>query len=503
MKIIDIAICVDNVDPMGIGRIRFVRYNDYVGEKEKSLDYEKWDDRDQFIALPFLPSNINFIPEIGQAVKIINYDTSTETVNQEYIAGPFGTMFDYNSQTFSQQIDNTSYGVATKHKSNIRNTTGQYINVKSENTFAKEKDFGLYGKFGSDVIFTENGLQLRGGKLLSKDAASAINRETMLTYPLMAKKSSRVYLKKFPKKMTLESKKTKETTVDSKDLKTIVEYEVDSLTNPTTVKFFVYRVLKPFGQKLKTNFFNENIELPLTAVKLINSDNTSSTPTYTTSVTSVDDSYKEIRHKIFDIHEKGLKGFDETSPLFTDEDIHPFYFRPTMSFKLLSPANVTEDTNKNKILNKVKILRAGPSSGLIWSTLNASPTSQTKEVVVDYLKTDENSPEQTFSTVASDKIYFLSTDTNEAQLTINFDALDKYEYTQEDYIKNIDPNTFATVRGENLVRILYAMHNVIFTHAHNLNKPIIGQPDYPQGEELKRLIQTLENDLLNKSIRIN
>ena len=40
-KIIDIAICVDNVDPKGIGRIRCVRYNDYVGEKEGALKYEK------------------------------------------------------------------------------------------------------------------------------------------------------------------------------------------------------------------------------------------------------------------------------------------------------------------------------------------------------------------------------------------------------------------------------------------------------------------------------
>ena len=46
MKIIDIGICVDNNDPKGIGRIRCVRYNDYVGEKEGALKYEKWDDKE-------------------------------------------------------------------------------------------------------------------------------------------------------------------------------------------------------------------------------------------------------------------------------------------------------------------------------------------------------------------------------------------------------------------------------------------------------------------------
>ena len=53
MKIIDIAICVDNVDPKGIGRIRCVGYNDYVGEKERAVNYVEWDDKDPFVALPF------------------------------------------------------------------------------------------------------------------------------------------------------------------------------------------------------------------------------------------------------------------------------------------------------------------------------------------------------------------------------------------------------------------------------------------------------------------
>ena len=85
MKIIDIGICIDNVDPKGMGRIRCVRYSDYVGEKEKALTYEAWGKNDLFVAIPFLPTNINFIPEINQAVKILNYNTDKSNTNQEYI----------------------------------------------------------------------------------------------------------------------------------------------------------------------------------------------------------------------------------------------------------------------------------------------------------------------------------------------------------------------------------------------------------------------------------
>lgn len=505
MKIIDIAICVDNVDPKGMGRIRCVRYNDYVGEKENSLKYEKWSQNDPFIASPFLPNNINFIPENGQSVKILNYNTDNENINLEYIAGPFTTQYDFNGQTFSQQIENTTYGVATKHRAEIINPNGQFVKNKSENTFAKDKDFAIYGKYGSDVLFTENGLQLRGGKLLSKEAASYLNRETMLTYPLMADKSSRIYLKKFPKKMTLSNKKVKKSEVEIKNIKTIVEYDIEgTLSNVTGVTFNVYTVKNEYGNTFKTNFFTENTSIPMSSVKLINVDNTNSSATYRESVSSVDDAYKEIRDTIFSIHDKGLS---ELNTLYDNqEERHPIFFRPKIGGILRSAGiNVSEENTKKTILNKISVSRVGPTSGLIFSATKVSPKVTTKEYLQESLNLIQNSPEQTFATVTSDRIYFLSTDlgSNESNKPINFKSLNKYDFTQEDYIKNIEPNTFSTVRGENLLTLLRSMIQVIFTHRHNPLKPIIGQPDYADGEELKKLYKTVENDILNKSIRIN
>ena len=34
MKIIDIGICVDNNDPKGLGRIRYIRYLDWIAQKD-------------------------------------------------------------------------------------------------------------------------------------------------------------------------------------------------------------------------------------------------------------------------------------------------------------------------------------------------------------------------------------------------------------------------------------------------------------------------------------
>jgi hypothetical protein len=96
----------------------------------------------------------------------------------------------------------------------------------------------------------------------------------------------------------------------------------------------------------------------------------------------------------------------------------------------------------------------------------------------------------------------LSTDTNESNLSVNFNELDKYELNQEDYIQRIEPNTYSLVRGENLLNLIYAMINVMTTHVHNINSPYARQ-DYAAHNKLMELFEKMENDLLNKSIRIN
>lgn len=499
MKIVDIAICVNNIDPKGMGRIRCIRYNDYVGEKEKAMSYEEWDDKDPFIASPFLPTNLNLIPEIGQAVKVLNFNTEKETVNQEYIAGPFTTMYDFNSQTFSQQIENTTYGVAVKHKPDIRNKNGEYINKKSVGSFAKESDYGLYGKYGSDIIFTENGLILRGGKLTTKENATPKKREQMISYPMMSKNSAKIQLKKFPEKLTSKKEPGKKEVTESKDLNHVVEYEIVGLNGTQNINFYVYKIVKTFGQTYKTNFFSENSPLIVSTYKLINLDNSNSTPTFIVSGVSIDDVQKEIRDKIHTLHDESLNSINS---LYPKDDLHPFYFRPSELFKNLTASNSTEQQNKTNILNKVRVSTVGPSSGLVWSISRFTPPVKPVDIIKDIF--NQEPKEQTFGSITSDKVYMLSTDTNISEdKKISFDDLDKYEYSQEDYIKKIEPNTYATVRGENLLRVLYSIINVIFTHKHNINKPINEQTTYEDGIALEKLLKTLENDILNKSIRIN
>jgi hypothetical protein len=169
----------------------------------------------------------------------------------------------------------------------------------------------------------------------------------------------------------------------------------------------------------------------------------------------------------------------------------------------MSPLDLVEKNKKSDILNKIKVFTLGPKSGLIWSQTQLTAPTKTQKVKTPFLKTITSSPEQTFATLRSDMLYLLSTDTNEAGKSINFNNLNKYEYTQEDYVKNIEPNTFATVRGENLIKVLQQIILVLFNHEHNVTGPFVDNLEFEESVQLKELLKTLENDILNKSIRIN
>jgi hypothetical protein len=507
MKIIDIGICINNNDPKGLGRIRCVRFSDYVSEKERAGNYEPFSDNDIFVANPFLPTNINFVPEIDQAVKIINYNTEKENVNQEYISGPFTTVHNFNDQSFSPQTSETTYGNTIKSKPDIFDRNENYRKKSSEGSSAKKTDYGIYGKYGSDLIFTENGLQLRGGKLLSKERAKPKDREDIYSFPIMSKKSSVLTLKKFPNKMELKKTQTTVETAEVKDLNHLIEYNMvdnegnTTLTNPYAVKFFVYKILKPYGDISKTNNFNENSTLPNNLLKLINleNDNFSATHQVVFNSTGFTDVAGEIRDFIYTLHENSLK---KINSLYDKSDLHPFYFRPKQDFITIT-GTTNEITYKKNILSSINIYGVGPKSGLLFSSNNILPIVKKNKIEKNIVNLDKNYGEQTFSSLKSDKIYFLSTDTNKTEKLVPFEKLDKYEYTQSDYIEKIDPNTYSTVRGENLVRIIEKIISVLFEHQHNVVGPMVKTDQFQSYVDLIKLIETMKNDLLNGSIRIN
>ena len=180
--------------------------------------------------------------------------------------------------------------------------------------------------------------------------------------------------------------------------------------------------------------------------------------------------------------------------------MHPFYFRCTKECKERDLANPFELTNRKTLLTNVTFGNR-IQQGIIFSKSSFDAPTVTSVTKKNVLEESGDNVEQTFATVKSDKIYLISTDTNEYNIPIDFTKIDKYEPTHENYIKDIEPNTYALVRGEVLIDVLQSMIRLITSHQHNLMGPLV-QTD-PSFVNLMKKITTLENDMLNKSIRTN
>jgi len=514
-RIIELGICIDNKDPLGLGRIRVQTFSGGAGPAAQAFKYEPWDEKDPFIALPFLPQNINYIPLEKQSVKIINYDPVKDIVNREYISGPFTTIHDFNNQVFSSQTKHTTYGGADKESPKIVNQNdGEIIDGFAKSSIAKYEDYAIYGKNGSDIILTENGVSIRGGKFLPKTMLNKIWTPNISNKPYMSEKSANLYLKKFDDLREEYYENVTEVVVESRSLKSIIEYDISKFDgSDSVINFYVY-LIKGATDSTKTAYGNiYNTDNPnLSTVPLYDNVTqlitTGSTYTFSFTVydllsNGVTGIYKKIRKTLKNIHTKlSLNHIDSSLP-FKDEDLHPFYFRPTVECATRTGLNQSEINNRVEIFNNIVVATGvGPKSGLVYSKYSLNPPIKTVTKNVRKVKITPRK-EQTYSALKSDKIYLLSTTstppTNE--LSIDNKKLNPYELTHENYTDDINPHTYATVRGDKLVELIESIVNLIYSHQHNVVGPPV--PTDPNYIRLQVLMSSIKKDILNDQIRIN
>ncbi len=496
MKIIDIGICIDNKDPRGFGRIRARNSEELDSTRANAIPYkDQWSKDDPFVYSPFLPNHINVIPQEQQAVKIVRYDDSKGLQNQEYIAGPFTTPHNFNYQNELSQLTETSLGQRGEKTPAIKSFTGDkkiyddgYLRPESVGSLPKIEDVSLNGNYGSDVILTEHGIQLRAGILIHKNNATKKQKEDLELYPMYSQKHSKLSLKKFPSTKKLDKQVIEETTIPSIDIKHVFEYDVDSLTAPTTITYSIYRIERNEGDKYKSDVFNINTELNNETSKLIHTETV--TLSSGTNDAKLQEAYIQIRDFISKLDTDKLI---DAVPGLNDEYAHPFYFRPKNTLRAKS--------NSNSFLQNIVHLDKTNGFGFLYSQSSPDVQPVTKKVERPYLK-KISEVDQSFAALTADKILYLSTSSLGADgKQIDFRALDKYEYSEEDYIMRIMPNTFSSVRGEKLIEILELITLILLNHVHGIVTP----PKYSQSviDELRKLISRAKLDMINSSIRIN
>lgn len=496
MKIIDIGIVLDNKDPRGFGRIRARNSEEQDSTRANAIPlWEQWTKDDPFVYSPFLPNHINIIPQVEQAVKIIRYDDGKALQNQEYIPGPYTTPHNFSYQNELTQLTETSLGQRGEKTPAIKSFTGDkkvfddgYLRPESVGTLPKIEDIGISGNYGSDMILTEHGVQLRAGKLLDKTSATKKQREDLELYPMYSKKQAKLSLKKFPNTVKLDKKVIEETTIPSVEIKHVFEYDVDSLTNPTVLTYSLYKIEQPEGDRYKSDVFTINTELGTETTKLIYSETI--TLTSSTTASKLQEAYIQIRDFVSKLDRDKM---NVTIPSLTEEYAHPLYFRPKN--------NLRSQATSSSFLENITYLDKTNGFGFLYSEKSSDIQPVVKKTEVPYLR-KVSEVDQSFAAITADQIMYLSTSSSGTSgKQVDFGALNKYEYTQEDYVMRILPNTFSTVRGEKLIEILDLISLILLNHVHGIATP----PKYFQStmDELRRLISRAKQDMVNNSIRIN
>jgi hypothetical protein len=502
MSTISIGICDDNIDPLGLGRIRFKSFSSNPGNIEGAFNYEKWDANDPFIALPLLPGSINHVPETGQTVQIFSYDPNKSLVNKAYIAGPFNSNFDFNNQTFSDGVSETTFGNASKKGPNVFLPDGTYVDKKAYGAFAKPEHHAIQGMYGSDVLFTDSGVTIRGGKFPTKEFANASDRKKLISQPIMSDNIATLSLKKFPKKLELVEEEEKTKKFKTGKLKYMVEYEIENFnfTGTTNINFDIYNTSNENDLFVIQNVKIDDVKITSGSTLTHVFSNFNELPnetghTFTVTVSGITQAYITVRDIIKGFNRYGFKHFNAMD---MEENVHPFYFRPKKVSAVTTLTGPSE-TNRETVFNKIDPFNR-ITKGMVFSKEDANIPFDDEVKKLTKLKETEEKQEQSFASLKGDLVYLLSTDANEIK-PINFKKLDKYENTHENYIEDIHPNTYAVVRGEILLDILSTMMDLLESHQHQPTEPLVkSDPNYVR---LQKQISTLANDLLNKSIRIN
>jgi hypothetical protein len=493
MQIISIGVVVDINDPRGFGRIRARDITETDSARADAIaNWEKWSKNDPFVYTPFLPNHINIIPQVQQSVKLVRYDNEKDLQNQEYVPGPYTTPHDFLGQDQESQLTETTFGARSKKTPAIKSFgTNQkvyddnYIRSESVATLPKLNDIALSGNYGSDLILTEQGLQLRAGKFIDKFTNNPKLKEDLKHYPTLSKKQAKVSLKKFPETLKLDYKEIEDSVIVRGDIMHVFEYDVDDITNPQTLTFKITKINRPEGDNYKTDIFNVNTEISDSVSTVIYE-----TPITLSSDNKIKEAYILIRDAISTLDREKMSTFSKTLP---DVESHPFYFRPSK--------NIRSYNESSSFLQNINYLDRTNGYGLVFSKNSLEPEVKPEIRKVPYLK-KLSDVDQTFAAVTSDFIFNISTQEPGIDgKKVNFTALDKYEFTQEDYIMRILPNTFSSVRGEKLIDLLELMAAMLLNHTHGIATP----PNYWEASKtrIEKLINSARTEMLNRSVRIN
>jgi len=517
-QIIFQATVEDSEDPAMLGRIRAVlTSNEEQAAITKGVNFnpdkEKWTSKDPFVYIPILPFFLSQTPKKQELINVIIQNKLYPLENKWYIQGPFSSPVLTFLEVSSSAQAKLAYGDRIIQANNIRDDNGNY-KLGTEGIYVKPGDVGIMGRGTSDLIFKENEVILRAGK---------VNSINPPTFPTINKNRGFLQLSYFNQNKELKETIEKTNVVEKPlKIKKLIIWNISNLENIN------------LNEDDTIGIFNGTVGL----YNLIPSEKTT---TKTFELDSINDLEvgKDFTGPIEEINFTELT-FNKTiliinnfiDSLFTrsikydnypvrDEnnfkDGFPFAVIPSKTTYMSGAFNYTPTTaeqifkkrNYNAIFDQIKIDN-NYNGFFIVSSNNSNlpeygtPSSLEKNDVKIY---DWKTNPKSYGILGSQKIYLLSQDSKSSRGFIDLQNT-IYGIEPENFLSGenaIDSKTFSTVRGEALVSLLSKIVSYLVSHVHNpVEKPdTVATGNGVTVEQLQKAINEANELILNQNIRIN
>jgi hypothetical protein len=510
------GVCIDNKDPLMLGRVRVepiiqniaAADKTYVGFDENSKTPEKngpWSPLDPFIYLPLLPYFVNQVPKPGESVMLFYYNTNIKTTkNKFYMIGTYSSPATINYENYSSSKTNLDSGSlnSTKNVPPIKNNNGTYKNESNKGVFAEPIDISLNGRNSADIILKEDELLLRAGKHKQFKTGEIPEADDSRAFLQLSKYYSKISYGEPTSKTRLVS--------NEKPIKYLVEYDVINPENQFsafTANLYIYALrTDEKAYKTLTSNFDYNSELDLTGstdgVRLIKMVN------FPVGL-NLNDLSNQINQRL-----KGIITDPKTSllnPNLALNEQFPFYYRPSkrlrdLTTNFVSTGDLIASANMALLQSLVKISATDITPGYSL-VLNAKLTPELPYDIVKDVSVPSNSEliNNSVALMGANQLFLLSHDSiipGKGKIDIPNTV---YGIDQPLVFDEIEPKTSSMVRGEELLELLDLLVRFCLTHVHPypLMPPSSVTLDGLSTDDLLAKMQEAYQKVLNSNIRIN
>jgi len=520
--------CIDNSDPLRIGRIRALDVE--LKEVDKTSEDPKlapWSVDDPHVYKSFLPYHINVVPRVDEMIFYFKQDSNRNNMDKIYC----GPVLSHPSYVKGEKYESAQ---VMTDKGKDGNQGEKYLlgdvnsdvplapDVAKKGVFPHPDDIAILGRENTEIVLgmreyvipsEESPLEgwypqilIRSGKF-KKVSDSQI--------PDRYDRPSSIQLNTFDKTYKNINRPVPKTDSTDTYLKHIIVYDIDYATLNQYYNMSghvsLYKVNSDgnteSGQVMASDM---NPEKFIEGVTFMPDDNYLIRSNFTgLNRTEVAKHIEKFINAIDDNDRPKLESLMSHPDSVTDwpTTIHPLYFAPTLQLTNYSKDIGNPDTHNDYalwIMSKVQL--KGVSTKGFGLAMTSNPGE--RDIVVETSTVMEPVGEvfegkQGIVSIGTDKIFLFSHNITELG---KIDLSDSpYGISQEKYISDIEVKTNSLVRGEELMKLLKVIVNFMASHTHAYHglAPVKQSWDGTRVGDLYRLLNNADKKILNQNIRIN